>query len=599
MVQLGTPELATFAAWPENLLIDEPTGNVVGFLMPRVDGHREIHTLYGPMGRKTAFPDATWAFLVRAGRNVAAAFDTVHRHGHVIGDVNQGNVVVSRDATAQLIDCDSFQITHLGRTYPCRVGVPLFTPPELQGQRLDGVVRTPDHDRFGLAVLLFQLLFMGRHPFAGRHPERDINVETAIREGLFAFGWEAARQGWQPPPFSLRLKDVPYTLANQFERAFGRDAAAGGPRPPASEWITELDELEAETVTCVDDPRHVHAGRGSCPWCRIEKEGGPSFFFLPPGAAEDAFDLPAAWHAIEGVRSPDRPAFPGPPPGPRIHRRVTAALLHAVVRWRYAIVAASLVLGALLVLLGMPVGYLGLLGLLALWPRGTLQPVQQRLRAIAAGEEGLRRLEGMWLEECGDGAFTRRRRELREAKIALEGLPAVENREWTALAERFRGVHLQRHLAGFALEFSRIPGLGAGELETLNRSGVTSAADITAERLMAIPDIDLDLVRALLTFKAVATRSFAFDPGSGIPGMHQKALAERQTKRREELKKTVQMGAVDLVELRHQAIGRREELTPMIEEFHRQLAGLRANTGRAQEIAISSDPESAGREAAP
>ena len=50
------------------------------------------------------------------------------------------------------------------------------------------MLRTPEHDRFGLAVLVFQLLFMGRHPFAGRHPERAIPVETAMREGLFAFG---------------------------------------------------------------------------------------------------------------------------------------------------------------------------------------------------------------------------------------------------------------------------------------------------------------------------------------------------------------------------------------------------------------------------
>jgi len=162
MVELGTEELASFAAWPQGLLLDPRTRKAVGFLMPRVDGHREIHALYGPTARKTAFPDASWAFLLRAARNLAAAFDAVHRHGHVIGDVNEGNVVVSRKATVRLIDCDSFQVTHRGHTYPCRVGVPLFTPPELQGQRLDSVQRTHDHDRFGLAVLVFHLLFVGR-----------------------------------------------------------------------------------------------------------------------------------------------------------------------------------------------------------------------------------------------------------------------------------------------------------------------------------------------------------------------------------------------------------------------------------------------------
>ena len=259
MVELGTEELTSFAAWPQGLVLDSRTGAAVGFLMPRVDAHREIHALYGPTARKAAFPDASWAFLVRVARNLAAAFDAVHRHGHVIGDVNQGNVVVSRKATVRLIDCDSFQVTHLGETYPCRVGVPLFTPPELQGQRLDSVQRTQDHDRFGLAVLVFHLLFMGRHPFTGRHRDRAVPVEAAIREGLFAFGQEARAQGWAPPPFSLVLEDVTRPVAELFERAFGRKAAAGAPRPSADEWARELDALEARLVLCGDDPRHVHA----------------------------------------------------------------------------------------------------------------------------------------------------------------------------------------------------------------------------------------------------------------------------------------------------------------------------------------------------
>jgi len=303
MVQLGTGALTSLAAWPQDLLIDERTGNVVGFLMPRVEDHRGIHALYGPTNRKTAFPDATWAFLVRTARNVAATFDTVHGHGHVIGDVNEGNVVVSQEATVLLIDCDSFQITHLGRTYPCRVGVPLYTPPELQGQRLEDVVRTPDHDRFGLAVLVFQLLFMGRHPFAGLHPDRAIPVGMAIREGLFAFGREAARQRWKPPPFSLRLTDVSWSVAQIFEQAFGKEAAAGGPRPTAADWLTALDELEALTVICDKNPRHAHVIlNDSCPWCRIEKEGGPSFFPTSKTAPK-AVSRREILDAYEGLRT--------------------------------------------------------------------------------------------------------------------------------------------------------------------------------------------------------------------------------------------------------------------------------------------------------
>ena len=220
--------------------------------------------------------------LARTARNVAAAFDAVHRHGHVIGDVNEGNVVVSRHASARLIDCDSFQITHLGRRYACRVGVPLYTPPELQGQRLETVARTANHDCFGLAVLVFQLLFMGRHPYAGRHRDREVPVATAIREGLFAFGAEAARQGWEPPPFSLALDNVTPSLAGLFERAFGQPTASGGDsRPSARDWVVVLDQVEAAMVTCRKEPRHAYL-HDACPWCHMEQEGGPSFFVPGP-----------------------------------------------------------------------------------------------------------------------------------------------------------------------------------------------------------------------------------------------------------------------------------------------------------------------------
>ena len=37
MVELGTEELTSFAAWPQGLVLDSRTGAAVGFLMPRVD----------------------------------------------------------------------------------------------------------------------------------------------------------------------------------------------------------------------------------------------------------------------------------------------------------------------------------------------------------------------------------------------------------------------------------------------------------------------------------------------------------------------------------------------------------------------------------
>lgn len=545
MVQLGSHELQACAAWPQNLLLDPPTGEVVGFLMPRIDEHREIHTLYGPTDRKTAFPDASWGFLVTVARKIAAAVDVVHRHGHVIGDVNQANVVVSRKGGVRLIDCDSFQITHLGRRYPCRVGVPLYTPPELQGRKLDDVVRTADHDRFGLAILVFQLLFMGRHPFAGRHPERVLPVETAIRESLFAFGNDGARRGWQPPPHSLHLREASPRVAYLFEKAFSREAAMGSARPEASEWVTTLDDLAGRLRLCGEDPRHTYdPGAGECPWCRIENDGGPSFFFLTPGAAPDAFDVVATWKAIAAVRAPGPlPSVPMPE-----RKSVFREFSSLARRTLHMLVVRAVEISS--------------------W---ILNTPDRPGREFADAYVNLRRLQAQWAEACDVDAFQRKRRELVEAMAAYDGLDRLERRESDELAARFREKRLGLHLQAFALEFARIPGLGPAEIARLASRGVKTAADITPKALMAIPSIDLGLVRGLLLFKGVATRSFQFDPVTGIPGRDRKALADRQEQRRSALVATLREGPVELAEVRRQTLTSRETLARAILDAHAQV----------------------------
>ena len=202
-----------------------------GILLPKVLDHRAIHELYSPADRKIEFPFADWTFLVHVARNCAAAFEAIHAAGHVVGDVNQGGVFVSKQGTIMLIDCDSYQIADGARLFTCDVGVPHFTAPELQGQSFRGLQRTPQHDAFGLAVLVFHLLFMGRHPFAGRYLGKgDMPVERAIKEGRFAYGPHADRVQMTPPPHSLRLSQVPDEIAGLFERAF---RLPGGPHAPA------------------------------------------------------------------------------------------------------------------------------------------------------------------------------------------------------------------------------------------------------------------------------------------------------------------------------------------------------------------------------
>jgi DNA-binding helix-hairpin-helix protein with protein kinase domain len=147
----------SFAAWPIDAVRSASSGALVGFVMPRVANHEPVHKLYSPRDRKSTFPQADFAFLLVSSRNIAAAIDEVHRSGHVVGDINENSVLVNGGAYAKLIDCDSFQVAVNGHIFPCKVGVPLYTPPELLGKEFEAVIRTTNHDYFGLAVLIFHL----------------------------------------------------------------------------------------------------------------------------------------------------------------------------------------------------------------------------------------------------------------------------------------------------------------------------------------------------------------------------------------------------------------------------------------------------------
>ena len=93
--------------------------------------------------------------------------------------------------------------------FPCEVGVAHFTPPELAGRNLHELQRTTNHDCFGLAVLIFHLLFLGRHPYAGRFLGiEDMPIERAIHEHRFAFGHKAAECKCRGRRIRLPLDEV-------------------------------------------------------------------------------------------------------------------------------------------------------------------------------------------------------------------------------------------------------------------------------------------------------------------------------------------------------------------------------------------------------
>ncbi|GCE93225.1 hypothetical protein NIES46_12740 [Arthrospira platensis NIES-46] len=269
----------TLIAWPIDLLRTlDNRPHIVGYLMPRVTAAAPIHTFYTPKTRREQKPLFNYLYLHRTARNLAAAFNDIHSGGYVVGDVNESNILVSDTAIVTLVDTDSFQVCdpYTKLTFRCPVGKAEFTPPELQHQTFRDIDRTPEHDRFGLAVLIFQLLMEGTHPFSGVYQGSGDPpaIEARIKAGHFVYGKKPVP--YQPMPLAPTFKTLHPSLQELFIRCFEDGYRYPEKRPTAIDWTQALKQAEFDLTTCAKNRQHRYNNHlKSCPWCdRTRQLGG-------------------------------------------------------------------------------------------------------------------------------------------------------------------------------------------------------------------------------------------------------------------------------------------------------------------------------------
>src|SRR5688572_10930558 len=64
MVQMVSPSISRFAAWPVRTLHGGADRRLCGFVMNRIADARPVHELDTPAGRRANFPTADWRFLI-------------------------------------------------------------------------------------------------------------------------------------------------------------------------------------------------------------------------------------------------------------------------------------------------------------------------------------------------------------------------------------------------------------------------------------------------------------------------------------------------------------------------------------------------------
>lgn len=538
MVGIGNHRLLKAAAWPVDTVLDGNGEKIVGFLMPNFSGYKPIHQVFGVKSRLLYYPTATWPFLIHVATNIARTFSLIHESGHIIGDVSSTNVMVSPNALVALIDCDNYQVITGNRQYLCEGGTTGYVPSELIGADFSSEIRTEDHDAFGLAVLIFQMLFMGRHPFSGTYKgtgEKDLDV--FVKERRFAYGDGAEGRQMTPPPGTLRLESVPKPIGDLFERAFLTNS-----RPKPEEWVEVLERLSKSLKRCEYHNGHYYMDSlPACPWCLLERVSGVRLFnyiFTETGQTKINFNLDEVWARIDAVRSPGpAPEIPDKPEK-KLRHSAEANGLYKKIRWKGFLLSIATVASTILAWfnpflspqsegsrLAVIAGALVLLvfvgKLLERRNRKALtepdDPIIQWLQERKKeAERTSSHFQQRWLDEAGQAKFELKMEELKEKKSEYVSLPALHQRKLNDLQKMSRERQLHRFLDSYRITEAKLDEIGPDKKITLQAYGFETAADIKRDSLLRVPGFGGTLSYKLVSWRQTLEQKFVFNPSQSV-----------------------------------------------------------------------------------
>lgn len=551
-------------------------GRFAGFVMKRVNGHKPLFELYSPGARKKHFPKADFRFLIRTAANISRAVASVHRTGCVIGDINHSGILISEAARVALIDADSFQFIDGPQKFLCRVGVPEYTPPELQGKKLGGIVRNANHDAFGLAVVIFQLLFMGRHPFVGAFAKGDMPIERAIFEHRFAYSLKRDVRMTRPPG-AASLADFPHEVAEAFEQAFSPQLDRA--RPSAEEWITILENLERSVTQCAKDNLHYYpTAAAECPWCRMEQKLG-MLLFLPtslnfglpiddPGSIN--FNLNSVWAAIETVQLPNpkslqpvlsvveyRPSAEAKKVKDPVNKSrqigillfiLTAVVLIFLPKWWPAWVA------------------LGCFGAKKFFSKMGSEKafVDKYYRSREQFEKAIQD----WRARCGIAQIMAIKSSLAETKNQYRDLEREKQLRISLYQANHRKRHanqLEKFLESHEIRKAKIRHIGLARQTALASYAIETALDITEEKVVAVPGFGIKNTLPLVEWRKSLENAFVYDPRPNDLDDHElKKIHFEVELKGSELRKKLASGPTDLANAAKTVIHRSKKEDPIV-----------------------------------
>lgn len=519
MVSMRSKDIEAYAAWPTDLVLDA-NGTICGFVMKKLTGYVPLHMIFSPMDRKKLFPDKGYNFLVHVARNLATAFYKLHEAGLVVGDVNEGNILISSSGLVAFIDCDSFQVKGADNYFFCEVGVPRYTPPELLKEgSFEKVIRTVNTDSFSLAILVFQLLFLGRHPFAGKNKSAaDIDEETAIRKHEFAYSLENKKKKLFPPNDSFSITNLPAPLVTLFHQAFETES-----RPVPGEWIKTLDALLAEMITCTTSRLHTYPSQmQECPWCWFKNTRG-ILYFIDDSYLHASTSLGDIESFVNGFHLDKLELDKWD--APLTHPQLSPTPIDKKFRrYRDLNIAASLACAIIFLLLYRSSASKSQLLLTCAITTPFLmyrfspfafklkEELDQRIASHKKLEERLNTLIREYDYPADSANYKAGLDKLNKFVHDFRKLPEEEERRKKIMEENVYNEQLDYFLVRFDIEHHHIPSFGAAKKAALYNNGIRNAADIHKLQHTKVPGIGPKNMQVLLSWQRQLSSQFVYIP---------------------------------------------------------------------------------------
>jgi hypothetical protein len=270
-------ELPQFA-WPTHI-VEDAAGIFSGFVMQEVPLARSetlgIYMSRSSMRRKLSQDDCSLPRRVLVCANLASAITEMHRQEHYFVDIKPANISMFKDmGVLCLLDNDSFSIAGEECRFPASAYTSEYLAPELLSNEMSAsTVITDWQDRFALAVLIFQILNNGLHPFQGvpQFVTDDWNIDMCVRNDYYPYGLVA--NAWvHPPPASVHTT-WPVPLRELFDCAFAANQQPSK-RPSAKEWRNLLQSFHNAFERCTEHPNnvlHIHFAGMPCQDCLFEQ----------------------------------------------------------------------------------------------------------------------------------------------------------------------------------------------------------------------------------------------------------------------------------------------------------------------------------------